>query len=720
MANKFGLGSLPLESKNHMSSTSFINKAKPFFVDQIGDTLQGDIDMNNFKITNLKFPGNDNDAVNKKYLLDQINAIQIDKDHVENRINDVKRFIRRNIKNLVDEPKLQQELTSLKRLIQVDKTSQLQNLISKLDDKITKVKIDVQRLIDNPNVNEDRLKRKLTALERKLAELDKTADKTEVQNSISNLNEKIAKQKSDVQDIINTLPIDKDTLKRQLSALDTKITDELEKEVGVIKNFLQNKFRDDMKNYIKEQVNLLVSRIHDDFLRQERKLSKLEAIVTDKSYYFNLPFERKDQIYKSNKYGFKAEIKVGSLAYGEPKNVFDIGETQEFSFRGNCLIQIEFPMKVKVNKVVFKQTGKGVKHISLFNDGNLEENIRLIDKRDQEIETKNGKYVDTFKMEVENDKDIIGIKDLDIILETENPPLTNIVKIPPSLIIPVYVPGPIESSSHEFLRTTDFEYVKLYFVLGGKYTSIDVHKSQQEREFIIHLSFAEGSDSILEGGGFISRAKINIEKEKIIYSYHLKEDHTKKEMSQCFIKCVNRVLNKDLTCKFQEYINGFSKANRKRVMTCARMNEFNKKFNTSFQIYNPKNRHFHPRDVHDELDWVLYLHNSHFCLIRRSQKSLGIQEIEDNYEQVWKTCRDDNAVTQVSPLKLHVLSSMSDDALFAWDCETYSEKETRRAIPYACTLINLEKLRKMLNRINNLFPDLKPSDPIPEEFTTNS
>ncbi|ESP00187.1 hypothetical protein LOTGIDRAFT_173425 [Lottia gigantea] len=256
--------------------------------------------MNNFKITNLKFPGNDNDAVNKKYLLDQINAIQIDKDHIENRITDVKRYFRRNIKNYVDEPKLQHELTSLKRLIQVDKTSQLQNLISNLDDKITKVKIDVQRLIDNPNVNEDRLKRKLTAIERKLGEnsgllgeLDKTVDKTELQNSIFKLNEKFAKQKSDVQNIINNLthPIDKDTLKRQLTDLDTKITDELEKEVGVIKNFLQNKFQDDIKKYIKEQVSLLVSRIDDDFLRQERKLTKLEAIVTDKSYYFNLPFE---------------------------------------------------------------------------------------------------------------------------------------------------------------------------------------------------------------------------------------------------------------------------------------------------------------------------------------------------------------------------------------------------------------------------------------------
>ncbi|ESP04668.1 hypothetical protein LOTGIDRAFT_170506 [Lottia gigantea] len=293
---------------------------------------------------------------------------------LENRITDVKRYLRRNIKNLVDEPKLQQELTSLKRLIQVDKTSQLQNSISKLDDKITK------------------------------------------------------------------------------------------------------------------------------------------------SYYFNLPFEsdtvfdRKDQSYKSNKYGFKVEIKVASRVDGEPKNVFDIGETEAFTFRGRCLIEIDFPMKVKVNKIVFKQTGNAVKHLSFFNDGNLEETIRLIDKRDDlyEIETKNGKYVDTFKMEVENDKDIIGMKDLDMILETENPPSTNMIKIPPSLIIPAHIPGPIESSSHEFLRTIDFEYVKLYFVYAGKYTSIDVHKSQQEREFIVHLSFAE--DSILEGGGYISRAKINIEK----------------------------------------------------------------------------------------------------------------------------------------------------------------------------------------------------------------
>ncbi|ESO85480.1 hypothetical protein LOTGIDRAFT_154970 [Lottia gigantea] len=60
--------------------------------------------------------------------------------------------------------------------------------------------------------------------------------------------------------------------------------------------------------------------------------------------------------------------------------------------------------------------------------------------------------------------------------------------------------------------------------------------------------------------------------------------------------------------------------------------------------------------------------------------------------------------------------SISDAGLFAWDCETYSESETRKAIHVACTLINLEKLKKMLDRINNLFPDLNPTDNVPEEF----
>ncbi|ESO86882.1 hypothetical protein LOTGIDRAFT_175982 [Lottia gigantea] len=161
-------------------------------------------------------------------------------------------------------------------------------------------------------------------------------------------------------------------------------------------------------------------------------------------------------------------------------------------------------------------------------------------------------------------------------------------------------------------------------------------------------------------------------------------------------------------------------------MTTARICEFNKKFNTNFQIYMPKHRHFQPKKVTEELDWVLYLHKEHFCLIRRNNKALGIKEIEDNYdENVWRTCEDDNAVTQVSPLKLNVFPTIPDYCLYAWDCETYCEKETNKAIPYCCTLVNLEKLRKRLDDYNNYLSDLsdfnenldfKPSDPISEEY----
>ncbi|ESO85528.1 hypothetical protein LOTGIDRAFT_155014 [Lottia gigantea] len=106
MANKFGLGSLSLETKKP-NTTAWINKAKPYFVDQIGDTLQGDLDMNNFKVTNLKSPENDNDAVHKKYLRDQINSIEVNKNHLEDKISNVKRFFKRqpNIKNFVNDTK---------------------------------------------------------------------------------------------------------------------------------------------------------------------------------------------------------------------------------------------------------------------------------------------------------------------------------------------------------------------------------------------------------------------------------------------------------------------------------------------------------------------------------------------------------------------------------------------------------------------------------------
>ncbi|ESO90352.1 hypothetical protein LOTGIDRAFT_164273 [Lottia gigantea] len=80
---------------------------------------------------------------------------------------------------------------------------------------------------------------------------------------------------------------------------------------------------------------------------------------------------------------------------------------------------------------------------------------------------------------------------------------------------------------------------------------------------------------------------------------------------------------------------------------------------------------------------------------------------------------------EVSLLKLNVFPTIADYCLYAWDCETYCEKETNKAIPYCCTLVNLEKLRKRLDDYNNYLSDLsdfnetldyKPSDPISEIF----
>ncbi|ESO88615.1 hypothetical protein LOTGIDRAFT_165399 [Lottia gigantea] len=81
------------------NTAAWINKAKFYFVEQIGDTLQGDLDMNNFTITNLKLPENDYDAVHKKYLMDQLNLIGVNKEHLKERIGDVKRYFKRQINN---------------------------------------------------------------------------------------------------------------------------------------------------------------------------------------------------------------------------------------------------------------------------------------------------------------------------------------------------------------------------------------------------------------------------------------------------------------------------------------------------------------------------------------------------------------------------------------------------------------------------------------------
>ncbi|ESO96129.1 hypothetical protein LOTGIDRAFT_160116 [Lottia gigantea] len=197
MANKFGLGSLPLDTKKP-NTTAWINKAKPYFVEQIGDTLQGDLDMNNFTITNLKLPENDYDAVHKKYLMDQLNLIEVNKDHLKERIGDVKRYfkLQKNNKDFIDDTKLQQEMIRLQ-----NKKIDLKQVIANINPSISEDKLTTleTKLIDNSEIQKQIAgisEEKLTELETKIdaikQQLLNVVDKTQFQSLsslISNLDD---------------------------------------------------------------------------------------------------------------------------------------------------------------------------------------------------------------------------------------------------------------------------------------------------------------------------------------------------------------------------------------------------------------------------------------------------------------------------------------------------------------------------------------------------
>ncbi|ESO99306.1 hypothetical protein LOTGIDRAFT_158386 [Lottia gigantea] len=318
MANKFGLGSLSLETKKP-NTTTWINKAKPYFVDQIGDTLQGDLDMNNFSITNLKSPENDNDAVHKKHLREQINSIEVNKNHLEDKISNVKRFFKRqlNNKNFVNDTKLQQEVQRLisfiqKELVNVANKTELQNLISlisELEDKIAKQKLDIQQLIDNiPDENEDTFQQELNALETKL--------NTELQKELTNIKKQI--QNIDDSEI-------KTYIHQQIQNID-----DIEIK-PYIQQQIQNIDDSEIKTYIHQQIQNIddsviqqqITTINNLVLKQDKNIVALEKkFLKKESYYFNLPFKNlryyntsitdnidKSRDYEYKKYGFTLNIR---------------------------------------------------------------------------------------------------------------------------------------------------------------------------------------------------------------------------------------------------------------------------------------------------------------------------------------------------------------------------------------------------------------------------
>ena len=127
MANKFGLGKRS-NNEPKLSLSTIIRKARPVFVDQIGDVLQGDIDMNNFKIVNLKPPVENKDAVTKEYSDQKISILD---GKYENQLGDYEKTSNESME------KLNNDLESLRQkiyLIKRDHNSRFESQKTALDD----------------------------------------------------------------------------------------------------------------------------------------------------------------------------------------------------------------------------------------------------------------------------------------------------------------------------------------------------------------------------------------------------------------------------------------------------------------------------------------------------------------------------------------------------------------------------------------------------------
>ncbi|ESO85507.1 hypothetical protein LOTGIDRAFT_154994 [Lottia gigantea] len=266
------------------NTTAWINKAKPYFVDQIRDTRQGDLNMNNFKVTNLKSLENDNDAVHKKYLWDQINSIEVNKNHLEDKISNVKRFFKRqlNNKNFVNETKLQKEVAD-----ENEDTFQqeLNTLETKLNSELQKELRNIKQQIQN--IDDSEIK---TYIQQQIQNIDDSEIKTYIQQQIQNIDDSVIQQ-----------------------------------QITTINNVVLNKNIVALEKYLKKENKSYYFNLPFGSLKNK------DAFITH-----NI---NKSKIYLLKKYGFIANITLffPHVADGDPKNLFGNGFPESFFFpRTRC------------------------------------------------------------------------------------------------------------------------------------------------------------------------------------------------------------------------------------------------------------------------------------------------------------------------------------------------------------------------------------------------
>ncbi|ESP02075.1 hypothetical protein LOTGIDRAFT_157221 [Lottia gigantea] len=185
-------------------------------------------------------------------------------------------------------------------------------------------------------------------------------------------------------------------------------------------------------------------------------------------------------------------------------------------------IKSETLFKVKVESIFFRQDATLINQ--LFNARKVLQFIigtENVETKEFEINDENSKDKHLYEIKTSG-KYIDRLGSFNMILETESPPSTSIIRNAE--------PQKEVNMSYELLRTTDFEYVKLYFVNNSYsfeytsstdlFTSIDIHKSQQNKEFIIFSSIMERNGR-LEVGGFTSKQKSHYKKKTEILNIYL-------------------------------------------------------------------------------------------------------------------------------------------------------------------------------------------------------
>ena len=169
------------------------------------------------------------------------------------------------------------------------------------------------------------------------------------------------------------------------------------------------------------------------------------------------------------------------------------------------------------------------------------------------------------------------------------------------------------------------------------------------------------------------------------------------EENECFRKCLEFIYKKDFSQEYREFIRESQR--NKNIMTSAKIQPFCKKHDINLGIYDLKQKRILPLSV-TERRICLYVHENHFCVIWKTEKTTfisAIKELEDNFEYEPNHITD-NILKQVQEYKFPI--SNEKDCLFAvlsFDLETVNVPYQEFCEAYGAGCYHLDRFKECYN-----------------------